>query len=79
MGFLPLIEYDMYDVAILVRPSDQLQQMERTSVNFHIAYVNPAYTKYQMAFRTVFTIISLLVLCLYCTKILCRVPTTMQG
>ena len=46
VGFLPLIEYDMYDVAILVRPSEQLQRMERTSVNFHIAYVNPDYTRY---------------------------------
>lgn len=24
VGFLPLIEYDMYDVAILVKPSEQL-------------------------------------------------------
>ena len=53
--------------------------MERTSVNFHIAYVNPDYTRYQMAFRTTFTIISLLVLCIYCTKVMCRLPTNLQN
>ena len=32
-----------------------------------------------MAFRTTFTVISLLILCMYCTKVLCRVPTNLQA
>ena len=78
VGFIPEIEYEMYDVAVSVKPSEQLMSLQNTSINFHIAYVNPEYTNYQLAFRTVFTSVSLLIMCLYCTKILCRVPVDLQ-
>ena len=67
----------MYDVAILVKPSAEMNKLERTSVNFHIAYVNPDFTAYQIFFRAVFTLASLLVMCLYATKVLCRVPVNL--
>ena len=68
----------MYDVAIQVKPNARFASLERTSVNFHIAYVNSAYTNYQITFRAIFTIGSMLILCLYCTKILCRIPVQLQ-
>ena len=64
----------MYDVAILMDPDETLANLEHTSVDFHIAWVNPQYTKFQLGFRTAFTVVSLILLRFYCTKILCRVP-----
>ena len=78
VGYMPELDYEMYDVAIQVKPSAQLQALENTSVNFHVAYVNAAFTSYQLAFRGVFTGISLLVLCSYCTKIMCRIPQKLE-
>ena len=75
---MPELHYEMYDVAIQVRPNDALAKLDKTSVNFHMAWVNPSYTSFQLAFRTFFTIVSLIFLCLYCTKILCRVPPQLQ-
>ena len=74
VGFIPRIEYSMYDVAILVKPSDPLLALKNTSINFHIAYMNPEYTAYQLTFRAIFTCVTLFVMCFYCTKVLCRVP-----
>jgi len=78
VGYIPEINYEMYDVAVQVKPNDQLVGLEQTSVNFHIAWVSPEFTAYQLGFRTFFTIASLLILCFYCTKILCRVPVQLQ-
>jgi len=77
VGFLPIIEYDMYDVAILVKPNAQMTELERTSVNFHIAYVNPAFTSYQIGFRTFFTLASMVIFCFYSNRLLCRVPVNL--
>ena len=68
----------MYDVAVQVKPNDYLMTLKNTSINFHIAYVNKTFTVFQLGFRTFFTITSLLVLCFYCTKVLCRVPASLQ-
>ena len=38
-----------------------------------MAYVNPTYTSYQLGFRVFFTCVSVIVLCFYCTKVLCRI------
>lgn len=46
VGYVPELHYDMYDVAILVKPSDALAKMEHVSINFHMAWVNPEYTAY---------------------------------
>ena len=64
----------MYDVAILINADDKLVEAKDISINFHIAYVNPDFTTYQLAFRTFFTIVSLFVMCFYCVKVLGRVP-----
>ena len=74
VGYVPELKYQMYDVAIEVLPDSKLAVREHTSINFHIAWVNSQYTIFQLAFRGVFTICSLIILCLYMTKILCRVP-----
>ena len=78
-GFLPELTFEMYDVAIEVTPSDALSKLHNTSINFHIAYMNPEFTMYQLGFRVVFATISLLFLCYYCTKVLCRVPKGMEN
>ena len=78
VGSIPELKYEMYDVAVQVKPNDELMALKNTSINFHIAYVNKTYTVFQLGFRTVFTISSLLVLCFYCTKVLCRVPVALQ-
>ena len=77
-GFLPEVKYEMYDVAVVVTPSDALNELKSTSINFHIAYMNPEFTTYQLIYRIVFATISLLFLCYYCTKILCRVPKGLE-
>lgn len=59
----------------MVEPSEEMAKLDNTSVNFHIAFVNPDFTAYQILFRAFFCIGSLLILCLYCTKVLCRLPT----
>lgn len=46
VGFLPEIEYDMYDVAVVVEKKKDLKTLENTYVNFHIAWVNPDFTAY---------------------------------
>lgn len=68
----------MYDVAIMVKPSAEMAKLDNISVNFHIAYINPDYTAYQILFRAIFALASLLILCLYCTKVLCRLSANMQ-
>ena len=68
----------MYDVAIIIKPGSELSKVENTSINFHMAYINPEFTMYQLYFRIVFTAISLLFLCYYCTKVLCRVPKDLE-
>lgn len=52
--------------------------MNDISINFHIAYVNPQFTLYQLYCRTFFTCLSMLILCTYCTKLCCRIPTNLQ-
>ena len=67
----------MYDVAVEVLPSEALASQEGISINFHIAYVNPSFTLNMMAVRTFFTIISIMILCTYCTKLCCRIPANL--
>ena len=78
VGYVPELHYEMYDVAVQIKPSEQLAKLENTSVNFHIAWVNPEYTSFQLGFRIFFTIASLIIFCLYCSKILFRIPPQMQ-
>ena len=78
VGTVPIIEYEMYDIAIIVEPSDEMAELDETSLNFHIAYVNPDFTAYQIFFRATFAMASLLILCLYSTKVLCRLSAKMQ-
>ena len=79
VGYVPEITYEMYDIAVQVKPSAEMLAMEETSIAFHMAYVNPEYTNFQLGVRTFFTIVSLLVLCFYCTKLLCRIPAKLQS
>lgn len=44
VGYVPTIEYDMYDVGIEMEPSFELDQLTDTHINFHIAYFNPQFT-----------------------------------
>ena len=69
----------MYDVAVEVFPDETLAAMEDISINFHIAYVDPSFTQYQLYSRTFFTCVSLFTLCFYCTKVCCRVPVALQN
>lgn len=78
VGVIPDINYEMYDVAVMVVPSAELNALTATSIDFHIAYMNPEFTEYQMVFRTIFTIISLVVMCMYISKICCRIPEPLQ-
>lgn len=41
VGFVPEIHYEMYDVAIQVKPTDVLAKLNDTSIDFHMAWVNP--------------------------------------
>ena len=68
----------MYDVAVEVLPSEALASQEDISINFHIAYVDPAFTLHMMAVRTFFTCISIMILCTYCTKLCCRISPALQ-
>ena len=79
VGFVWQIDYEMYDVAVEVFPDDTLASMDDISINFHIAYVNPQFTLYQLYCRTFFTCISMLILCTYCTKLCCRIPAKLQS
>lgn len=46
VGYVAELNYEMYDVAIQLKPSAELAKLEKTSINFHMAWVNPAYTAY---------------------------------
>ena len=78
IGYLPVLEYSMYDVAIAFEPSAELRKLKNIEFDFQVAYFNPVFTNHQMALRLVFTIASLLILCVYCTKVLCRIPAHLQ-
>ena len=39
-GFVPFIQYTMYDVAIVIHPTETLDSLAATSLDFHIAYFN---------------------------------------
>lgn len=45
VGYVPFLKLDTYDVAILIKPTDTLNHLEATSIDFHIAYFNPEFTK----------------------------------
>ena len=44
VGFIPFIEFEMYDVGIELLPSESLSALHQVHVDFHIAYFNPAFT-----------------------------------
>ena len=46
MGFVAEIDFEMYDIAVQVKPSEQLSRLENTSINFHIAYVDTTFTQF---------------------------------
>lgn len=78
VGFVAQLDYEVYDVAVEVLPDEIFKAMDDISVNFHIAYVNPQFTLFQLYLRSIFTILSMLVLCFYSTKLCCRVPANLQ-
>ena len=46
VGYVPVLEYDMYDVGVQIEPSYELDQLTDTHINFHIAYFNPKFTEW---------------------------------
>ena len=47
VGFLPTLQYEMYDVAIELPPNDaQKEGLQATDVNFRILYVSEEYTEF---------------------------------
>ena len=44
VGYVPFIKFDMYDIAVVIRPSETLAALEATSIDFHVAYFDPKFT-----------------------------------
>ena len=44
VGFIPFIQFEMYDVGIELLPSESLTAVHQAHIDFHIAYFNPAFT-----------------------------------
>ena len=78
-GFIPFIKYEMYDVAIVVHPTETLDSLAATSIDFHIAYFNEEFTQEQLIMRTVFSTLSALFLVVFAGKTLCRIKNEDQG
>jgi len=55
VGFIPFIEYDMYDVAIEIKESDSLTKEHQVHLDFHMAYFNPDFTTEQLWMKLAFT------------------------
>ena len=64
-GFVPFIQYTMYDVAIVIHPTETLDSLAATSLDFHIAYFNEQFTKEQLIMRTIFSSLSALVFVIF--------------
>lgn len=58
VGFVPMIEYEMYDVAIHIKNAPAIPQKWLTQISFNIAYVNTEYTVAQIAMRIVYALIA---------------------
>jgi len=63
----------MYDVAVEITPSEKLNGLEATSINFRAAYINPAFTDQQVSMRVFFSCASFVALVWYATVVCCRV------
>lgn len=44
VGFMPELDYEMYDIAVQVKIGEA--GIGAASINFHVAYVDPSFTKY---------------------------------
>lgn len=44
VGLMPELDYEMYDIAVQVRIGEE--GIGNASINFHVAYVDPSFTKY---------------------------------
>ena len=63
----------MYDVYVEIADSDLLDQYILSSMNFKMAFVNPEYTRMQVAVRSTFLFCSLAICIAYLYKV-CRMP-----
>ena len=79
VGFEPQLDFEMYDVSVEVLPDENLKSTDDISINFHVAYVARKYTLFQMHLRSLSAIISMPIMCMYITKLCCRVPATLQS
>ena len=74
VGYIPFLKYEKYDVLVSVDNHVDLRFMQDTELEFHAGYFSKDFLNYQLVFRTIFTLISVIVLLVYATGILCRVP-----
>ena len=73
VGYVPFINFDMYDVAVKIHPSKNLDELEATSIDFHIAYLDEQFTMDQLRMRVIFSVISAIVLIMFASKTLCKI------
>jgi len=69
----------MYDVAIKIHPSEQLDKLEATSIDFHIAYFDEEFTMDQLRMRVILSTISAIALIWFTAKTLCKIKPEDQG
>lgn len=76
-GYVPYLEYDMYDVAIHVKNGDQIDNIE--NLDFKLVYVGKEYTMVQISLRLTYCLLACVVFMCYLTKLICRVPAASRG
>ena len=69
VGFVPFIEYDMYDVMIVISPSEILESLTSIDIDFHIAYLHPKFTKQQLILRLTFTFLTAIIFFFFAFKV----------
>ena len=79
VGYVPFIKFDMYDVSVVIQPSDTLDSLQATSIDFHIAYLSEKFTGQQLRTRAIFAAISAIAFLAFATKTLCRIKPQDQG
>ena len=79
VGYVPFIKFDMYDIAIIIQPSETLNTLEATSIDFHVAYFDIEFTHQQLRMRACFTAISAIAFVCFAAKTLCRIKPEDQG
>lgn len=74
VGFVPTLQYEMYDVAIHIKNAPAINPKVITQISFNIAYVNSEYTVAQIAMRIVYALVAFAVMLVVQTKFMCRIP-----